>query len=101
MGEKKLHLGCRRTILENLRNLDVVKQDGVDVVANLDDCKNKSLPFENESIDEFLAEHLLEHIHYPLFLIEALHRIAKINAKAVFKVPYGSNDSAFEDSTHV
>ncbi|MEK4412613.1 methyltransferase domain-containing protein [Bacillus sp. FSL L8-0642] len=101
MGEKKLHLGCGRTIIENWINLDVVKQDGVDVVANLDDCKNKSLPFENDSIDEFLAEHLLEHIQYPLFLMEELHRIAKPDAKAVFKVPYGSSDSAFEDPTHV
>ncbi|MEF7658682.1 MULTISPECIES: hypothetical protein [Bacillus cereus group] len=49
MGEKKLHLGCGRTILENWINLDVVKQDGVDVVVNLDDCKNKRLPFENDS----------------------------------------------------
>ncbi|EJR14900.1 methyltransferase domain-containing protein [Bacillus cereus] len=103
MGEKNLHLGCGQTILENWINLDVVKQDGVDVVANLDNCKNKRLPFENDSIDQFLAEHLLEHIQYPLFLMEELYRIAKPKAKAVlvFKVPYGSSDSAFEDLTHV
>ncbi|WHY27308.1 class I SAM-dependent methyltransferase [Bacillus wiedmannii] len=101
MAEKKLHLGCGRTILENWINLDIVKQEGVDVVANLDDCRNRRLPFETNSIDEFLAEHLLEHIQYPLFLMEELHRIAKQNAKAVFKVPYGSSDSAFEDPTHV
>lgn len=30
-----------------------------------------------------------------------LHRIANQIAKAVFKVPYGSSDSAFEDPMHV
>jgi hypothetical protein len=33
--------------------------------------------------------------------MEELHRIAKPNAKVVFKVPYGSSDRAFEDPTHV
>lgn len=46
MGEKKLHLGCGRNILENWINLDVVKQDGVDVVANLDDCKISVYPLK-------------------------------------------------------
>jgi hypothetical protein len=32
--------------------------------------------------------------------MEELHRIAKPNAKAVFRVPYGSSDDAFEDPTH-
>ncbi|MGH1299838.1 class I SAM-dependent methyltransferase [Bacillus pretiosus] len=101
MWGNKLHLGCGKTILEGWINLDVTKMEGVDVLADLDDCKNTCLPFQNDSIEEFLAEHLLEHIQYPLFLMEELHRIAKANAKALFKVPYGSSDNAFEDPTHV
>lgn len=98
---KKLHLGCGRDIQQGWINLDSVPLEGVDIVANLDDCKNTKLPFENDSIDEFLAIHVIEHLHNCLPLMEELHRIAKPSAKAVFKVPYGSSDDAFEDPTHV
>ncbi|PGT95614.1 methyltransferase domain-containing protein, partial [Bacillus cereus] len=59
------------------------------------------LPFDDNSIDEFLAVHLLEHIQRPLDLMEELHRIAKQNAIMVCNVPYGSSDDAFEDPTHI
>lgn len=98
---KRLHLGCGRTILPDWVNLDVMPGPGVDVVADLDDCANQPLPFANDTFDEFLGSHLLEHIYHTLPLMQELHRIAKPGAKAVFKTPYGSSDNAFEDPTHV
>ncbi|XMA23514.1 methyltransferase domain-containing protein (plasmid) [Bacillus bombysepticus] len=98
---KKLHLGCGRNILEGWINLDIAPLEGVDVIANLNHCKTKPLPFDDNSIDEFLAVHLLEHIQQPLDLMEELHRIAKQNAIMVCHVPYGSSDDAFEDPTHI
>jgi SAM-dependent methyltransferase len=97
---KKLHLGCGRDILQGWINLDAVPLEGVDVVANLDECRTTKLPFWNDSIDEFLANHVIEHLHNCLPFMEELYRIAKPNAKAVFRVPYGSSDDAFEDPTH-
>jgi predicted SAM-dependent methyltransferase len=98
---KKLHLGCGRNILPDWINLDCVALPGVDAIADLDDCKNTKLPFEDNSINEFLASHVIEHLHNPLPFMEELHRIAEPDAKAVFKVPFGSSDDAFEDPTHV
>lgn len=98
---KKLHLGCGKTILEGWINLDVIKLPGVDVVADLDDCRDTPLPFEDSSIDEFLASHVIEHLRNPLPFMQELHRIAKPGARAVFRVPYGSSDDALEDPTHV
>jgi ubiquinone/menaquinone biosynthesis C-methylase UbiE len=98
---KKLHLGCGKNILSDWINLDSVSLAGVDIVANLDECKTTKLPFEDNTIDEFLGNHVIEHLHNCLPFMEELHRIAKPNAKAVFRVPYGSSDDAFEDPTHV
>ncbi|HAA29943.1 MAG TPA: hypothetical protein DCE56_22440 [Cyanobacteria bacterium UBA8553] len=98
---KKLHLGCGKNILNGWINLDSVSLEGVDIVANLDECKITKLPFEDNNIDEFLGNHVIEHLQNCLPFMEELHRIAKPNAKAVFRVPYGSSDDAFEDPTHV
>lgn len=103
MNEKPIiiNLGCGKRPVEGFINIDCVKLDGVDVVADLDDCKNTPLPFDNNSIDGFYASHLIEHIKDPLSLMEELYRVAKPNAGALFSLPYGSSDDAFEDPTHV
>lgn len=98
---KNLHLGCGKNILQGWINLDIVALDGVDIIAELNDCQNTSLPFEDNVIDEFLASHVIEHLHNLLPFMEKIHRIAKPNAKAVFRLPYSSSDDAFEDTTHL
>ena len=100
-NSKRLNLGCGRNILPDWINVDIVPLDGVDIIANLDDCQNTKLPFADNEIDEFFASHLIEHLHKPLPFMAELHRIAKPNAKATFRVPFGSSDDAFEDQTHV
>jgi len=97
----RLHLGCGRKILAGWTNVDVFPGEGVDIVADLNDCAKTPLPFETDSITEFLGSHLLEHITNSLPMMQELHRIAKPGAQAVFNLPYGSSDDAFEDPTHV
>jgi len=99
--KRKLNLGCGKSILDGWINLDIVPLEGVDVTADLDDCANTPLPFEDDSIDEFYASHLIEHIRFTLPFMQELHRIAKKDARATFILPYGSSDDAFEDPTHV
>jgi ubiquinone/menaquinone biosynthesis C-methylase UbiE len=98
---KRLHLGCGRDILEGWINLDAGLLPGVDVVANLDDCSQTPLPFESDTIDEFLMSHVLEHLKNPFPLMEELHRITKPDAKITIRLPYGSSDSAWMDPTYV
>ena len=97
----KLNIGCGRNIIPGWHNLDAVALPGVDTVADLNACRDKALPFEPDSVDEFLASHVIEHISNVLDLMEELHRIAKLGAKLVVRVPYGSSDDAWEDPTHV
>jgi ubiquinone/menaquinone biosynthesis C-methylase UbiE len=94
----KLNLGCGRHIKEGWVNVDCVEQPGVDVVVNFDESK---MPFEDNSVEEFLASHLIEHLSNPLSFMQELHRIAKPEATAIIRCPYGSSDDAFTDPTHV
>ena len=98
---KKLHLGCGKDIKADWTNIDLLPGIGVDIVADLDQCRTTPLPFEDNSFDEFLGSPLLEHLHDPLSLMQELHRIAKPDALATFRVPYGGSDEAYEDPTHV
>ena len=97
----RLHLGCGRRPLEGWMNLDRAMLPGVDVVADLDDCRRTPLPFAANSFREFLGLHVLEHLRDPLAFMQELHRIAQPGARAEFHLPFGSSDDAFEDPTHV
>ena len=97
----RLNVGCGRNILGDWLNLDITPLPGVDVVADLDNCRNAPLPFANDSVDEFLLSHVIEHIREPLPLMQELHRIAKPGARLLLRVPHGASDDAYEDPTHV
>jgi SAM-dependent methyltransferase len=98
---KRLNLGCGRHPLPGWTNLDSARLPGVDVVADLERCADTPLPFEDDSIDEFLMSHVLEHIRAPLPLMQELWRIAKPVARLTVKLPYGHSDDAWTDPTHV
>ena len=98
---KRLNVGCGRNIIDGWVNLDVMSLPGIDIVADLEDCAITPLPFEDDSFDEFLLSHVIEHIRNPLPLMQELWRIAKPNAKMVIRVPHGASDDAWEDPTHV
>lgn len=98
---RRLHLGCGGDVRTGWINLDSRPLPGVDVVADLDACRRKKLPFPDNSVDEFMGNHILEHVADALALMQELHRIAKPGAKLVFRVPYGSSDDADQDPTHV
>lgn len=98
---RRLHLGCGRDIREGWINLDSRLLPGVNVVADLDDCRKTPLPLPDNSIDEFFGSHVLEHLRDPLAFMQELHRVAGDGAKLTFHVPYGSSDDADADPTHV
>ena len=97
----RLNLGCGRMILPGWVNVDIMPLPGVDVLADLNGLAENPLPFGEDSVDEILCSHTIEHIQNVLPFMQDLHRVARAGARAVFKVPYGSSDAAFEDPTHV
>lgn len=111
----RLNVGCGRTILPGWVNIDRDRRDGADIAADLNNCgppfeehptprpsdAPQPLPFADNSVDEFLLSHVIEHIPNALALMQELHRIAKPGAYMCIRVPHGASDDAWEDPTHV
>ena len=96
----KINLGCGRNIRKGWINVDWAALEGVDVIADLDQCRSVPLPFDSDSVDEILISHVIEHLNDPLSLMQEAYRIAKPGSYCVVRVPYGASDEAWEDQTH-
>jgi predicted SAM-dependent methyltransferase len=105
----KLDIGCGR--LDNVKRqryaryginpeeyigLDSVKVEGVSVVADI----TKKLPFANESVDEIVAVHVLEHVNDLEFVMREFHRVLKDGGDLKIWVPHCFSAIAFGDTTH-
>jgi SAM-dependent methyltransferase len=97
----RLNLGCGRRAMPGFVNVDCVPLPGVDLVVDLDDPVKVSLPWADDSVDEFAMIHVYEHLRWPLPLLQELWRVAKPDATLMICCPYGSSDDADEDPTHV
>jgi SAM-dependent methyltransferase len=97
----KVNLGCGVDIRAGYVNVDRAPLEGVDVVADLDQPDKVSLPFDDDSVDEWLAVDLVEHIAHPLPMFQELYRCSKSGARFDTAMPYGTSDDAWEDPTHV
>lgn len=97
----KINIGCGRNMREGWVNVDSQRLPGVDIVTDLESLGQSPLPLADNSADEYLLSHVLEHIRNVLPMMQELHRIARPHALMQIRVPYGSSDDAFEDPTHV
>jgi len=95
----KLNVGCGLHPLESYVNLDKVAGPGIDCVTDLD--YTIQLRYDDDTFDEILMSHILEHLHRPLAVMQELHRVAKPGCLCTIRLPYGSSDNAWEDPTHV
>ncbi|MDF2433973.1 MAG: hypothetical protein JWP44_3604 [Mucilaginibacter sp.] len=80
----KLHLGCGKNVKEGYINID--KYVDLPGVENLDIF---NLPYSNNSVDEILAEHLIEHIRFndeEKFWNEC-SRLLKADGKLIIETP--------------
>lgn len=93
----KLNLGCGIKRKKGYLNCDSSKKINPDKVVDLE----KKLPFKNNSIDEIIAEHVLEHIHNFVPLMHEIWRVCKRGGIIKIKVPFYSAWGQFNDPTHV
>lgn len=79
----KLHLGCWNRYLDGYINIDI-QGDSVDLHADI-----KQLPYEDCSVDEIYASHVLEHFgrHEFLNVLNEWNRVLKPGAFVYIAVP--------------
>ena len=97
----KVNLGAGHNPMPGYVNVDRMPLEGIDVVCELDDRDKVTLPFDDDSVDEWLAIDLVEHLYFPLPFFDELYRCSKPGAKFETALPYGTSDDALEDPTHV
>jgi ubiquinone/menaquinone biosynthesis C-methylase UbiE len=93
----KLNLGCGPNKEAGYIGVDKVKLPTVDIVHNLDVYP---YPFEDNSVDEVICSHILEHLEDLNKTMEELYRICKPNALVKVRGPYYKSHYAFGDATH-
>ena len=98
----KLNLGCGQNYLEGYVNADREPAAEPDVVMDMEEFP---WPFENDSIDEIVANHVLEHVGATpdvfLRVMQEIYRICRKGAMVRIAVPHPRHDNFIDDPTHV
>jgi len=99
----RLNLGCGMDFKEGYVNCDMYPE-------NLNtpfkkrilkvDLNDYPLPFEDNTIDEIICSHVLEHLVDPYRFISELHRILKKGGRIIVKVPSSCNQISHLRSKH-
>jgi SAM-dependent methyltransferase len=91
-----IDLGGGRRKYPSSVGIDIVKLEGVDIVADL----NKCIPLKDNSVDMLVSFHFLEHVNDFIYIVEEIHRVVKPNGIINIRVPYFNCFDAFTDPTH-
>lgn len=96
----KLHIGCGYKKVEGWINVDKDPECKPDLCFDL---TQPNWPIEDSTIDEVMAEHILEHLEgtegYLTFWKE-LYRVCKNGAEIKIEVPHWKHDTFIHDPTH-
>jgi SAM-dependent methyltransferase len=102
MHATKLNLGCGDRKRDGYLNVDVSPECAPDEVVDLESLP---WPFEDDSADEILMSHVLEHLGADsrtfLGIIQELYRVCRHDAVVHVIVPHPRHDDFLIDPTHV
>ena len=78
--------------------IDILPAFKPDIVADI----TNGLPFEDNSFDEIIIEHVLEHIEhkYGDFVMNEIYRVLRRGGIVKIEVPYAWDDIAYEAAGH-
>ncbi|GAB5565852.1 MAG: class I SAM-dependent methyltransferase [Winogradskyella sp.] len=99
---KVLHFAPEQCFLKRFRSLKNITLTTTDLESPIADVKADicNLPFEDNSYDVILCNHVLEHIPDDTKAMQELYRVMKPNGWGIFQIPQDLNRSkTFEDDT--
>lgn len=82
----KLNVGCGENKIDGYVNTDIRNDTNPDMVIDLEKIP---YPFDNSSVDEILANDIIEHFSYKIVedIVREWHRILKNDGKLIIKTP--------------
>lgn len=92
-----LDIGCSRNKTPNTVGVDIDPTSEADVIHNLN---TYPYPFEENSVDQIYAKHIIEHLENPRKFIHELHRILKPGGKVFIETPHFSCRVAYSEPEH-
>lgn len=95
---KQINIGCGNDYRDGYVNIDKNNEARCDVAMDLETDK---FPFEDNSIDYAVANHVIEHITNLTHLMNEVHRVLKPGAIFHIEVPVANSISHWKDPTHV
>ncbi|NNE30953.1 MAG: methyltransferase domain-containing protein [Winogradskyella sp.] len=100
--KRVLHFAPEQCFLKRFRALDNLDYTTTDLMSPLADIKADicNLPFEDDSYDVILCNHVLEHIPNDTKAMQELYRVLKPGGFGVLQIPQDLNrNETFEDNT--
>lgn len=98
----KLNLGSGQNKLDGYTNIDKFPDFEPDLVWDLEQTP---WPFEDNSVSEIMANHVLEHLGQAtatyFAIIKELYRVLKPGGRLEISVPHIRHDNFWNDPTHV
>jgi SAM-dependent methyltransferase len=97
-----LHFAPEQCFLKRFRNLKNLEYTTTDLLSPIADVKADicNLPFENNSYDIILCNHVLEHIPDDTKAMQELYRVMKPGGYGIFQIPQDlKRAETFEDNT--
>jgi len=94
----RINLGCGHDYKRSYMNIDSSPLVKPDYIIDLEEGK---LPFPDNSVEEVLCYHVLEHIQNFIPLMKEIHRVCKPGAIIDIKCPFFSAWGQYNDPTHV
>lgn len=92
-----LDIGCGRRKTPGAIGIDIDPESSADIIQDLDVVP---YPFPDNTFDEVLGIHVMEHVRNPLRVMAELHRITRPSGIVKLVVPHWTNPDWASDLTH-
>jgi SAM-dependent methyltransferase len=95
--KRVLHVGCGKRKAAGSVGLDLYPGSDADVLGDLN---HFPYPFPDNTFDEIICEHVLEHLEDLVGVVEEIHRITRPGGKIIVEVPHFTSVYFYQDPTH-